>query len=123
MLLFFTAEWCVPCRIMKREVVGDADVMRAINDTVVPVMVHQGEPGGDDAFSQYQVGTTPVTMFTDPDGHVLSHEVGGIGKARFLEMLAALEAGPPEPTAPTDPSTSEQEPEDGPASPAISPPA
>ena len=87
MLLFFTAEWCVPCRIMKREVFADEQVMTAINADVIPVMVYAGEPGADEAFIQYNVQGTPITLFTDSRGTVLNYAVGGIGKTAFLEML------------------------------------
>lgn len=90
MLLFFTAEWCVPCRIMKREVFADQEVMTAINAQVVPVMIHADDPGADEVFSQYKVGGTPITIFTDPQGNVLDYAVGRIGKTEFLEMLENL---------------------------------
>lgn len=93
-LLFFTAEWCAPCRVMKREVFADREVMQAINASVVPVMLSMGEPGSDAVFERYQVGGTPVTIFTDADGTVLDFEVGRIGKARFLEILDGLETEP-----------------------------
>jgi thioredoxin 1 len=91
MLLFFTADWCVPCRIMKREVFADSSVTKAINESVVPVMVYAGDPGGDQAFRQYNVGTTPITIFTDSEGSVLDYAVGGIGKAEFMAMLGNLD--------------------------------
>ena len=34
-LLFFTGKWCVPCRIMKREVFADNEVMTVINSQVI----------------------------------------------------------------------------------------
>ncbi len=92
MLLFFTADWCVPCRIMKREVFANLEVMTAINAQFVPVMIYAGEPGADEAFSQYNVGGTPITIFTDSQGNVLDFAVGGIGKAEFMEMLENLGA-------------------------------
>lgn len=92
LLLFFTAEWCVPCRVMKREVFADREVMQAIHASVVPVMLQAGGPGTDAVFARYQVGGTPVTIFTDPAGTVLDYEVGRIGKTRFLEMLDGLGA-------------------------------
>ena len=89
-MLFFTATWCVPCRIMKREVFADAEVMKAINSQVVPVMVYADSPGGEAAFQQYNVEGTPITIFTDPQGTVLDYAVGGIGKEAFVEMLGKL---------------------------------
>ena len=90
MLLFFTAEWCVPCRIMKREVFADEEVMTAINAQVVSLMVYADDPGASEVFKRYQVGGTPVTIFTDPQGNVLDYAVGKIGKAEFLDMLERL---------------------------------
>jgi protein disulfide-isomerase len=90
MLLFFTAEWCVPCRIMKREVFADEQVMAVINAQVVPVMIYADDPGADEVFRQYKVGGTPITIFTDPQGNVLDYAVGRMGKTEFLEMLENL---------------------------------
>ena len=91
MLLFFTADWCVPCRIMKREVFSDHGVARAINAAAVPVMIYEGDPGGDEAFRKYRVGGTPVTILTDSHGTVLDYAVGRIGKAEFMELLERID--------------------------------
>jgi protein disulfide-isomerase len=95
MLLFFTAEWCVPCRIMKREIFADREAMTAINAKVVPVMLYEGEPDADPVFTQYKVRGTPVTIFTTSQGRVLDYAVGGIGKDRFMEMLQNLDTSEP----------------------------
>jgi protein disulfide-isomerase len=89
-MMFFTATWCVPCRIMKREVFADSKVARAINAQVVPVMVYADSPGAEALFSQYNVGGTPITIFTDYSGHVLDYAVGGMEKAEFMDMLGNL---------------------------------
>lgn len=89
-MMFFTATWCVPCRIMKREVFADSEVMRAINKQVVPVMIYEDSPGGEAAFREYDIQGTPITVFTDSQGRVLDYAVGGIGKAEFMEMLGNL---------------------------------
>lgn len=89
-MLFFTATWCVPCRIMKREVFADPEVMKAINSKVIPVMVYADSPGGEAAFSRYNVQGTPITIFIDPQGTVLDYAVGGIRKEAFMEMLKKL---------------------------------
>lgn len=90
MLLFFTGEWCVPCRIMKREVFADKEVMKAINLQVIPVMIDIDDPKVQELVKLYKVGGTPITIFTDPKGNVIDYAVGKIGKAKFLEMLEKL---------------------------------
>ncbi len=92
MLLFFTADWCVPCRIMKREVFADEEVEKAIHDQVVAVMLYEDAPGADKVFEGYKVGVTPVTIFTDANGNVLDYAVGKMGKQEFLEMMKGLDA-------------------------------
>ena len=92
MLLFFTGEWCVPCRIMKREVFADKEVMKAINSQVVPVMINIDDPNAEELVKHYKIGTTPITIFTDPQGKVLDYAVGKIGKTKFLKMLENLGA-------------------------------
>ena len=89
-MLFFTATWCSPCRIMKREVFADQEAMRAINEQVVPVMIYQDDPGTEEIFRKYQVGGTPVTIFADSKGEVIDYAVGRVGKTEFLEMLGNL---------------------------------
>jgi len=90
MLLFFTGEWCSPCRIMKREVFADKEVMKAINSQVVPVMIDVDDPNTQELVKLYKIGGTPVTIFTDPQGKVLDYAVGKIGKTKFLKMLENL---------------------------------
>lgn len=87
MLLFFTGKWCVPCRIMKREVFADKEVMKAINTQVIPVMIDIDAPKMKEFVEYYKIGTTPITIFTDSKGNVLDYAVGKIGKPKFLEML------------------------------------
>ncbi len=86
-LLFFTGDWCVPCRIMKREVFADEEVMKAINAQIVPVIINIDDPKAAELVKLYKIGGTPVTIFTDPQGEVLDYAVGKIEKKKFLEML------------------------------------
>jgi protein disulfide-isomerase len=87
MLLFFTSQWCVPCRIMKREVFADPEIMTMINAQLVPVMIDADAPQADELFSRYNIGGTPITIITDSLGNVLNYAVGGIGKSEFLELI------------------------------------
>jgi len=86
-ILFFTGKWCVPCRIMKRNVWADEQVTAAVNARFICVMIDVGDPDAAEALSRYRVGPTPTTIITDPQGEVLQQVEGGIGKTEFLERL------------------------------------
>jgi len=90
LLLFFTADWCVPCRIMKRQVFADQDVMKAINAKLVPIMLYQNEPGNEELFTKYNVQGTPITIVTDATGNVLTYAVGRLSKTEFLELIEGI---------------------------------
>ncbi|MGB2760931.1 MAG: thioredoxin fold domain-containing protein [Maribacter stanieri] len=89
-LLFFTGEWCSPCRIMKREIFGDKEAMNAINAKVIPVEINIDDPNVEELVKHYNIGATPTTVFIDPEGNVIDYAVGKVGKTEFLEMLKNL---------------------------------
>lgn len=90
-LLFFTGKWCVPCRIMKREVFADKEVMKTVNSQVIPVMIDIDNPNTEELVKHYNVGATPTTIIIDSKGKVIDHVVGKIGKNKFLDMLGNIE--------------------------------
>ncbi len=90
MILFFTGKWCVPCRIMKRNVWADERVAATVNAAFVPVMIDVDGPDAAAAMSLYGVGAPPNTTVIDSEGNVLRQRQGGMGKAEFLELLGAL---------------------------------
>ncbi|GLB53951.1 hypothetical protein NBRC110019_29920 [Neptunitalea chrysea] len=90
-ILFFTAEWCVPCKIMKREVFADKEVERAVNSQFTPVMIDIDNPNTKEIVNHYKIGATPTTIIVDSKGKVLDYAVGKIEKKKFLEMLNIVE--------------------------------
>lgn len=87
MLLFFTATWCVPCRIMKRTVWADEQVAAEVNAQFIPMTLYVDDPDAAAAFNRYRVGATPTTIITDPEGNALQQIQGKIDKPQFLEWL------------------------------------
>lgn len=88
MILFFTGKWCVPCRIMKRTVWADDQVEATVNARFIPVLVDVGDPAAAAAaLERYNIGATPTTIITDPQGKVLEQVQGGIDKSEFLKLL------------------------------------
>lgn len=90
-MLFFTGEWCSPCRIMKREIFGDKEAMNAINAKVIPVEIIIDDPNVKELVKHYNIGATPTTVFIDLEGNVIDYAVGKVGKTEFLEMLKNLD--------------------------------
>lgn len=86
-ILYFTGEWCVPCRVMKRQVWADEEVKRLVNAQFIPVALDVDNPDSAAVLTRYNVGGAPVTIITDPQGNALRWRVGGIGKSEFLELL------------------------------------
>ena len=91
MLLFFTGPWCVPCRIMKRQVFADDEVRATVNASFVPVTIDLDDSKADATVSQFGVGATPSTLITDSKGTVLQWRQGGMSKADFLAWIGELD--------------------------------
>ena len=87
LMLFFTGTWCVPCKVMKRQVFADKQVASAVNSKVVPVIIDVDDPKSKEIVDRYKAGVTPITLFIDVNGDVLDYGVGKMEKAAFMEML------------------------------------
>lgn len=86
-LLYFTGKWCVPCRIMKRQVWADDEVATLVNLQFIPVAVDLDNPKDASLLAQYNVRGAPVTIITDSEGNTLRWRAGGMSKTAFIELL------------------------------------
>jgi protein disulfide-isomerase len=89
-IMFFTGKWCVPCRIMKRNVWADEDVEATVKAGFTPVMIELDNPNAAETVSRYHVGATPTTIITDPQGNILERAEGGMSKTVFLGWLGKM---------------------------------
>lgn len=89
MILYFTGEWCVPCRVMRRQVWADEEVKTSVNAEFIPVAIDVANPDNAAVLARYNVGGAPVTIITDPQGNALRWRAGRIGKSEFLKLLGA----------------------------------
>jgi len=85
-ILYFTATWCVTCRVMKRQVWADSQVMELVNAEFVPVAIDVGDPENAEVMAAYNIKGSPVTIVCDSQGKALDWRAGGISKTIFLEL-------------------------------------
>ena len=87
-ILFFTGEWCAPCRVMKRQVWADPEVAALVNAQFVTVAVDVDDAESAPLMERYNVVGPPVTIVTDAQGNALRWRAGRVGKTEFLELLS-----------------------------------
>ena len=93
-ILYFTGKWCVPFRVMQRQVWADEEVAAAVTARFIPVAIDLDNPNDAALVTRYRVGGTPVTIVTDPQGNALRWRAGGMGKSEFLELLGEPNPSP-----------------------------
>ena len=87
MVLYFTGKWCVPCRIMKRQVWANEQVAAAVNSKFIPLAIDVSNPNNASLLARYNVKGAPVSIVTDPEGNAIDWRAGRISKSEFLTFL------------------------------------
>jgi uncharacterized protein YyaL (SSP411 family) len=100
-LLYITAPWCEPCHLMEETTLADADVVTAINDGFLPILVDADKR--PDVDSRYNQGGWPTTAFLSADGEVVeSHNFLTTEQMSVvLQRIKARFAGEESPPSPT----------------------
>ena len=89
-LLYFTADWCVSCDVIEREVFGDPRVEARLGGyRLLKVDVTDEQPGSTALMSELSVVGPPTMLFVAPDGVEApgSRVVGEIAAEAFIERI------------------------------------
>lgn len=93
-LIRFTAEWCLPCKQMEREVFSRQDVADAITARFAPLSVDLTHPSAkqDALATRFEIAYIPTLVVVAPNGVERSRISGGVDAqtlGQWLDRAAA----------------------------------
>ena len=91
MVLFVTATWCSPCRIMKRQVWADEGVKDLMNRRFIPVLLDADDPAAQPVLQAYGIQGTPCTLVVKGSGEVMDYRFGAVSKSDFMAWMRSFE--------------------------------
>jgi len=98
MMLYFTADWCPPCKQMKRQVWTDAETEAFVNNQTVPVYLDVDKSEVEPIAARYQVSSIPTIVLTDSAGNMLplpdgtpARSVGFTDTGLLIGLIEAVE--------------------------------
>lgn len=91
-MLHFTADWCGPCQNQKRFVFSSPDVVRAIHQNAVPVLVNIDTY--KELAEELNVRSIPHDVFLTPDGEVIGRRNSPTESSNFISMCNSLNYQP-----------------------------
>lgn len=99
-IVVFSAVWCGPCQMMKKEVYPSAAV-KPYHDKFVWAYLDTDEKVNDAAAEKFAVSGIPHIQFLDRDGKPVDKQIGSSAPEEFVAKLEGVlsKAGPPR-TAP-----------------------
>ena len=86
-LVFYSAEWCLPCNTMKNSVFKDQVIETLIHNSVIPVIVDFKAASSSEWINAYDVRILPTNIMLDADGQVVNRYEGGMEIDRYKAFL------------------------------------
>lgn len=86
-LLDMYTDWCLPCKIMDKEVYSDRETARFMNENFINYKVNAETKEGPDLTLIYNVDAYPTILFLNYKGKVIKRQVGSLGLNAFNELM------------------------------------
>lgn len=80
------ASWCMPCKMMDREVFTDPALGKFMNDNFINVKIDAEKGNGSNVASIFEVYAYPTLLFLDENGRVLERKVGAAYQTEMRKL-------------------------------------
>lgn len=85
--LYFNADWCLPCQIVKEGVLSDSRITKTLDEKYVHVEVDIDDKTKTDWTEGYATSCLPHFFVLDKEGSVLKEISGSLPIEQFYQML------------------------------------
>jgi thioredoxin-related protein len=94
-LFYFTHPYCAPCKVMERTVFNQPDVIRMVDETVIPVKVDciDDKPFARAIQKQFEINRFPTLLIVDTAGNILDESSGFMDREELLVFMQESKAG------------------------------
>ncbi|NNE28432.1 MAG: DUF255 domain-containing protein [Saprospiraceae bacterium] len=80
------AEWCLPCKMMDKDVFSDPDIGDFMNENFINYKIDAEKENGPVVAMVYQVQAYPTLLFVNSRGDIINKKVGAIYHSELMEM-------------------------------------
>lgn len=89
-MVSFTADWCLPCKIMKSSLYNDPEIAALVNENFQPVLIDVDSPLGETWHKTFNIDMLPSILFTSPSGIEFERIKATPSKQEFLTILKRI---------------------------------
>ncbi len=89
-MVSFTADWCLPCKIIESSLYNDPEIADLVNNNFQPVMVDIDSFFGESWSEEYNVHYLPSIIFTNSRGIEFERTKGTPSRSEFLDLLRKI---------------------------------
>lgn len=80
------ANWCGPCKAMKKNIFTDVEVGKYFNDSFVNTAINGESSEGRALIDKYKVQAYPTLLFISPEGQLITKATGYHSKRQFIML-------------------------------------
>lgn len=90
-LLYFTADWCLPCQWMQQHTFQDPELLEYLEDHILTVKVDLNQAQAKVLQHQFEVESIPSILVFAPNGKLLDRSIASIDARPLLRWLKKLD--------------------------------